>query len=643
MSRAQAKMVLLAGLVLLTLIAYWPVAHHDFINLDDDDYLTKNKVVQQGWAPQGLAWAFTTTTQSHWHPLTWLSHMTDVQLFGMQPGRHHLVSLFFHLANACLLFLIFTRMTGDLYPSALVAALFALHPVNVETVAWISTRKDVLSTFFCLLALWSYLGYIARTGLSRYILVALLLLLALLAKSMAVTLPAVLLLLDYWPLGRAFGPGSVPTHQTGSAPNTRTGISRLILEKIPLFLVVGLFTVLTIVVIQQRTTPNPGLERLVPWASDTLNAFVFYIKYLGMVLWPAHLAIPYPKPGPPPVWEAAAAVIVFLALTGAVLWQARRRPYLPVGWLWFIITLAPVIGVVPTGPHSMADRYLYFPGVGLFVIISWGVADLAALVKKRNMILGAMVLAVVIALVPWTRYQLSFWPDSLTLFTHTIEVYPDQAGAYNALGEALDSQGRTQEAQAYFTEAVRRAPQDVKANYNYGLTLARQKKYQEAQAQYEKTLTMAPNHAPTLTNLGMILYMQGRTEEAEELYLRALKTTPDFVQAHINLGAALARLGRMDECLEHLETAVRLDPENVMALFNLGLVQARQGRLDEAAGLLEKVTRLSPNEAEAHWHLGLVYLGQGRIDPARRQVKLLSRLDPLASQRLMQLLETGGR
>ncbi|MEJ2092421.1 MAG: tetratricopeptide repeat protein [Syntrophobacterales bacterium] len=499
--------LLLAGAVLLP---YIQVKDFDYITFDDNMYVYENPQVLNGLTWTGVKWAFTTQHAGNWHPLTWLSHMLDSQIFGAWAGGPHLTNLLFHLASTLLLFLFWARVTQALWPSALVAALFALHPLHVESVAWVSERKDVLSAFFWIATMWAYAGYAASPSAWRYLAVILLFALGLMAKPMLVTLPFVLLLLDYWPLGRIRGLTPAADLGRGTTPTAgpaRQGFGRLIFEKIPLFALAFLSCLITL----SAQRGGGSVLSLVSWplAQRFANALVTYVKYVVKMFWPPPLAMYYPL-APVPWWQAAAAGLVLLAVTTLVLARARRSPYLAVGWLWYLGTMVPVIGLVQVGGQAMADRYTYIPFIGLFLMVAWGIFELTASWRRQKIIL-AVGAAVTLAACWWATWvQVGYWRNSETLFTHTIRVTGPNYIAYHHLG----------------TDMVNRGHLD------------------QAIALYRKTLAIAPSYAPAYNNLGCVYARQGNFAEAVPYLKQAIRLAPHNLKYYRNLAQAYTDQGK---------------------------------------------------------------------------------------------------
>ena len=504
--------LLLAG---ATLLAYIQVKDHDFITFDDDMYVTANPMVRAGLTWPGVKWAFTAVHSSNWHPVTWLSHMLDCQLYGMWPGGHHLTNVFFHLANTILLFLFFSRVTGALWPSAMVAALFALHPLHVESLAWVSERKDVLSTFFWLVTMWAYGAYVAVPSLRRYLAVVLSFVLGLMAKPMLVTLPLVLLLLDYWPLGRIAEVAPPRGAIEGSPPLTgppKKSYWPLIREKIPLFALAALSCLIT--VLAQRGSGSVMPLAIRPLDARIANALVAYLKYVVKALWPYPMAFFYPL-APIPWWQAVWAGLALALLSVFLLYEARRHPYLGVGWLWYLITLAPVIGLVQVGGQAMADRYTYVPFIGLFIIAAWGIAEATAGWRHRKTILSLSAAAVLLTCLVSTWMQAGYWRNSESLYFEAIRVTGDNYMAYHHLGMAYTDQGKLDQAIAAYKKSIAVDPSYSHAYNNLGVVYARQGKFNEAVEQFKLAIRLYPTNVSFYRNLALAYSQQGKKAEAE--------------------------------------------------------------------------------------------------------------------------------
>ena len=455
-------------LVVATLSVYWPVKDFEFVNYDDPLYVAENRYVQKGLTLETVRWSFTDATRktNYWVPLTWLSILLDYELYGMNAGGYHLTNVCFHVLNTLLVFIVFRRLTGALWQCAFVAALFALHPLHVESVAWVTERKDVLSTFFWLLALLSYGGYVGRPGAGRYLLTLLLFILGMMSKPMLVTLPFVLLLLDYWPLGR-LGSGGVLTNLARPA-----AALKLVWEKGPFFIIIVIAGVAAFLT-QQEAGAVKSLASI-PLEVRITNVLVSYVSYIGKMFWPARLSFLYPHPGALPVWQWAGALLILGAITYAAFRFAKERPYLAVGWLWYLGTLFPVSGLIVIGPHAMADRYTYVPLIGLYLMMAWGVAGAVARWRYKTMGLALTAAVMLVFFAGAAGKQLRYWQNSIALMEHALDVTPDSFIAHNLLGNSLEAQGRIDEAAAHYLEAFRINPENAETHNNIGNVFYRQ-------------------------------------------------------------------------------------------------------------------------------------------------------------------------
>jgi tetratricopeptide (TPR) repeat protein len=574
MSQRHWKIIVCLFLVLATVAVYGEVRNHQFVSFDDTVYILENPRIQGGLTLTGLVWAFTTTYASNWHPLTWLSHMLDCGLYGLNPRGHHLTNLFFHLANVLLLFLVLESMTQARWPSALTAALFALHPLHVESVAWVAERKDVLSGFFWLATMGAYLWYTRRPGLARYLAVILSFALGLMAKPMLVTLPFVLLLLDYWPLGR-FQWSPAPAASPGNGPkHTDLGFTlRLIWEKIPLLMLAALSCLITVYAQQLAIAPL----KKVPFPTRLANALIAYVGYLGKMIWPLHLAVfyPYPKDGWP-WWQVAAAALVLLGISVLALRGARKYPYFPVGWFWYLGTLVPVIGLVQVGGQAMADRYTYIPLIGIFIVLSWGIGDLTARWGHRR-VLTPLAGTVLLVLMVFTWVQLGYWQNPRSLFEHAIKVTDNNAVAYSYLIEEYGKRREINKASDMFQKAIEIAPTYVYAYNNMGLAYEYNGRVSDAIPMYQKAIRVDPTFSEAYNSLGIIYASQGKNPEAIAMFQKAIQLNPSSA-AYNNLGMALAKQGDLDQAIAMFEEAVKLNPQNVGAQEMLRTFKAQRGR-----------------------------------------------------------------
>jgi Tfp pilus assembly protein PilF len=532
-------------LIVMTLAVYWQVRNHDFQYYDDSLNVTENPDVQAGLTWQGIIWAFTTTHTSNWLPLTWLSHMVTCEIYGLNAGGHHVINLQFHIFNTLLLFVVFKKMTRALWRSAFVAALFAVHPLHVESVAWVTERKDVLSTFFWFTTMWAYLRYVGCPGLTRYLLVLVAFALGLMAKPMPVTLPFVLLLMDYWPLGRfQAGYNEQGPEKSMDFTHKVSFFPRLVLEKVPLFALAAGSCVVTF--LAQRSGGSLSSLGKLPPDIRIANALVSYVSYMRKTVWPAQLGVFYPHPGVPPAWKVAACAAFLLVVTFVVIWARRKRPYLPVGWLWYLGTLVPVIGLVQVGEQAMADRYTYVPLIGLFIIVAWGVPELAARWRYQRPLLAVSMGAAISSFAICAYSQVGHWDNATALFKRAVDVTTNNYVAQFNLGLALAKQGRPKEAISHYSEALRINPAWAEAHNILGNALARQGNLRRAVSHYSEALRINPAMAEAHNNLGLALQMLGRVEEAVPHFREALRIKPDYPHARHNLGTALAAREKID-------------------------------------------------------------------------------------------------
>jgi protein O-mannosyl-transferase len=536
------------AIALMTAAVYSAVGSFDFTNFDDPDYVARNETVQRGLTFHGLRWAFTTNFMGNWHPLTWLSHMLDCQFFGVNPGAHHWVSVFIHVCNSVLLLWVLYRYTNALGRSFMVAALFAVHPLHVESVAWIAERKDVLSAFFWILTMWAYLRYVETRSDRHYGLVLLFFALGLMSKPMLVTLPFVLLLLDYWPLRRVA---------------IMWDWLRLVREKLPLFVLTLLSSGLTFIV-QKQGGAVGSLEKFAPGARIA-NALVAYVAYLGKTILPENLAAFYPHPDSWPAWQVAGAVALLSGLSFLALGLRRRATYLAMGWLWYVGTLVPVIGLVQVGDQAYADRYTYIPLIGLFMAVVWSAADLAVRLHWPALAVRATAVALLLLFAMVTARQVTHWQNAETVFRHALAVTKDNYVAHYNLGQTLSVQGRIQDAIEH----------------------------------YYATLRLKPDHEGAHNNLGLTFAFHGQWQEATNHYLAALRANPGNPDVHFNMGIAQMNLGDMTDAIRHLTITVERLPSHPLAHRYLGDALADARRVKEAMAEYRKALQVNPNQPEA--------------------------------------------
>jgi Flp pilus assembly protein TadD len=533
--------LVLIGLAALVLLSFSGVFQNGFVHYDDHVYVTDNPHVRGGLSWEGVRWALTATEAGFWHPLTWLSLMADAQAFRLNPAGYHGTSLLLHLLTTGLLFFVLSGLTGSVWRSAFAAALFGVHPLQVEAVAWVAARKDVLSAFFWVLSLGVYGWYALRPGLLRYVSLLAVFALGLASKPMVATLPLVLLLLDVWPLRRPVrGDG---TRLLGGVTRFRpAAVGRLLLEKVPLAVMAALAVAVTVLA-EGKAGALKSLESFTVF-QRVANAVVSYVRYLGKVLWPADLSIHYGHPGDWPVWAVAGSALLLAVISVAVLSRFRKAPYLGVGWLWFLVTLLPVIGLVQIGIHSMADRYAYLPSIGLFLMASWGLADLSrGWLPSRPAAAAAVAFAVLAVLAVVTWNQVSHWRSAVTVFRHAARVEPANALVLNNLGAALTRAGKAGEAAGPLRRALAIRPGYPEAAFNLGAALAETGDVEGAVSWYDRALALHPRFAEAYNNKGVLLARSGRAGEAATMFRKALAIRPDYEEARRNLARAILEAG----------------------------------------------------------------------------------------------------
>jgi tetratricopeptide (TPR) repeat protein len=654
--------MVLAGVVLLTFLVFRSVFHHGFVDYDDGTYVVSNPNVQAGFSLDSLQWAFTTSRASNWHPLTWLSHILDWQLFGPNPAGHHAVSLLLHVANVALLFVALKRLTSAQWASALVSLLFAIHPLHVESVAWVSERKDVLSGFCFMLVLVAYSIYaghdavgVARRRLAYGAALAAFAL-GLMAKPMLVTVPCLLLLLDYWPLGRISGFRGQPGAKTG-----RMSFLSALLEKVPFFVLAAVSSVLTVWA-QRRGGALLSLEHL-PWSSRLANAAIACVRYIFRMMWPVDLSAFYPYPAAVHMPAAVFAAAGLLGCTATVVVLRKRLPWCFTGWLWFLGMLVPVIGIVQVGSQSMADRYTYLPLIGLFLIVVWGLREVYSRMPGRGRAGVVVVTVVAVGLLAWRcSAQAALWRSTETLFEHALKVTRRNHVAYTNLGAAYARSGRVTEAIACLEEAVRinpvslnarvnlavlqakqgrpelavrhlrfvleRSPRDADARFELANALDSLGRSEEAVAQYLETLHVQPAHAGAAYNLACTLANQGRLAEAAARYEVLLGTHPRLVSARFNLACALVKMGELEKARDHYARVIADDPKHFGARINFGNLLFRLEKIEEARTQYEAALAIRTDSPEARLGLGRTRLRQGNPGAALRLIEEALRLKP---------------
>ena len=658
------KYLIIAFLIVASFIAFGRILANDFVNYDDNRLITENSHIKTGFNAESIKWAFTNSSVEYWHPLTWLSIMLDWRLFGANASGHHFVSLLLHIGSAILLFLFLSKATGALWPSAFAAALFALHPLRVESVAWAAERKDVLSVFFGMATLYAYAYYVEKPQISKYFICLILFVLSLMSKLTLVTLPCVLLLLDYWPLGRwqkASTPDSVPVlvdKGTGKkksiklkaessvdkkiAKPVQSGrqlIGNLLWEKVPFFFLalslgsMGIWQAQKdrlFVTLQQ----NPFFDRI-------MNAIVSYVSYLGKTFWPIDLAVFYPYPDAPPLWQFLGALLIFLLISVVIILYIRKLPFLFVGWFWYLGVLFPVIGLMQAGLQTMADRYTYFPSIGIAIMLTWGVGYLLPKVKLRKIIIipTAIILA---ALTFLTWQQCGYWKNSISLFNHVLQATKDNYLAHLGLGTALAAEGKNEEAIHHYRESIEINPYLSNTHLNLAHALVIQGRIEEAIAQYLAVIKLNPDQEEAHSDLGVVLATQGKkladqgkksaarrmNEEAIAHYLAAIKINPNYDNAYYNLANLYIKQGKIAEAIDNYVQAIKINPDHFDAHFNLADIFVQQSKIDQAIEHFREAVRINPSSFKALNNLGVYLEKQLKHDEAIYYYRQALQLEP---------------
>jgi Tfp pilus assembly protein PilF len=639
MNDLMRRQPLLLSVVLFAAVlwTFWPAVHNGFVGYDDPVYVTGNGHVQQGLSWKNVEWAFTASDGGNWHPITWFSHMMDCQLFGLSPWGHHFTGVLVHALNAVLLFLALLRLTaadlcgtGATWRSFVVAAFFGLHPLRVESVAWISERKDVLSAFFFMLTLLVYGRYVQEKSEIRdsksegnpkhsillYLLALLFFALGLMSKPMLVTLPFVLLLLDYWPLRRIQSPKS--------EPQSVKAFVHLLAEKVPFFVAAAIFSIITVLV--QRK--EGAMSLAVPFVARLENALVSYSRYLGKTFLPHDLAFLYPYESSLPAVAIVSTTLLLAAISVLAIYRRRQRPYLLTGWFWFVGTLIPVIGLIQVGDQALADRYTYIPSIGLFIALVWSTHDLTRGWQFQRSIFGLIAAAVALIWALKTREQIGIWKNNETLFTHAISVTRNNYIAHNNLGATFERQGRWDEAAAQFRQAIADKPDYAQAHRNLGLIFERQGNPDRAIEEYREAMRLSPLYADPHNALGVLFNAQGRVDEAVEEFQQALRLKPDYADAHFNLGLIYARKGQLDEAIREYQAVLEVQPNRADVHNNLGVAFDNKGRTDDAIREYVEAIELEPGYARARFNLGVALARKGALAPAIEQFQEVLRLKP---------------
>ncbi len=617
-----------ALLLLAVGLVFGQTVRHEFVNYDDDQFVYENPHVAPGLTGHGMVWAFTHFEGHYWIPLTRISSMLDCQLYGLSAGGHHLTNVLLHAATTILLFLIFWRMTGGLWPSALLAALFAVHPLHVESVAWVTERKDVLSGLFFVLTIGTYVWYVQKPfSWGRYLPLIAVYALGLMTKPMLVTLPLVLLLLDYWPLGRLAPAAAkdIPLADGGQGGHFSFPV-RVVIEKVPLLLLMGVVCLVTAWTMREAARLD---ETFLPFSWRLANTLVSYVVYLSQLVWPVGLAVYYPHPGVDlPVWKVAGAAAVLAGISAAALAGWRWCPYLLVGWLWFLGMLVPVIGLVQLGSYATADRFTYLPQLGLGTALAWGVTDVCRRWPPGRLSCAASSALVLALLMGCAWRQTSFWCNSETLWTHALACTSRNSVAHDSLGTALAKRGQFGEALAHHRQALEIKPDCAIAHNNVALALTRLGQPDEALAHFRQALASDPDYAIAHNNLGVVLQQRGKVDEALAHFQQAAEINPDFAEAHNNLGMALQIRGRVDEALAQFQRAVELKPDYAEAHCNLGNLATARGQLGEAIVHYQKGLETRPGDVRTRCSLGVVLARCGRFDESIAQFEQALRSQP---------------
>ncbi len=617
-------------LAALVISIYEPVRNFDFIGFDDRPYVSQNEHVMGGITWTGFKWAFTTFHEANWHPLTWLSLMLDGELYGGQAGGYHWTNVLFHLANTLLLFLVLHGMTGALWRSGFVAALFAVHPLHVESVAWVAERKDVLSGFFWMVTLGFYLRYVKSPSLGRYGAVVVSFVLGLMSKPMVVTLPLVLLLLDFWPLRRFASSGDhcfVPIVEKNLTCSQSIWFG-LCLEKIPL-MILSVFSSIVTIYAQAHYHVVASLTNL-PLGIRIENALLSYSLYIKKMFWPSDLAVFYPHSVTDPLSVSQVVLLaIFLAVISvAAVRLAKTHSYLIVGWLWFLGTLVPVIGLVQVGAQAMADRYAYLPLIGLYIGLIWGIYDLLSRYRYRTVMAGSLTIMTIIPLMVVTHRQIQHWQNSVTIFTHALAVTKRNYVAENSLGLCLMEAGRTVDAERHFEAAIRYNPEFVTAYRNLGVALQAQGKIAEAVAVYRREILIDGRNSDAYYRLGLALAAQRQYLEAAAMFEKAIALLPDAPGYYAELGTVLSKLERHEEAKKAYEQALQLQSDHPGIHNNYAMLLMHMGDNGGAVKHFREALRLQPRYANAHYQLSVLYGQKGDQAAADRHLKAAIAINP---------------
>ena len=641
LSQKQLFFVIIAALVAATLAAYEPIRHNGFVSYDDGAYITENPNVTGGITRESVIWAFTNSHMGNWHPLTMLSHTLDCEIFGLNPLWHHFINVLFHILNALLIFWILTATTGAMWPSAFVAAVFALHPLQVESVAWAAERKAVLSGFFWFLTIAVYIWYTKRQGIGRYILLFMAYALCIMTKPVVVTLPMVLLLLDYWPLERIRRRKTEDRRQRAEGASQKVSAVRLIVEKIPLLVLSVILSVTTFAAQQNVGALIP--VNAIPLDSRIANMFLSYIKYIGKTIWPSQLVVFYPYPNATLLTTAATICVpLFVLILVISIYAGRRRKYAAMGWLWYVGTLVPMIGLVQVGEQAMADRYMYIPILGLLVIAAWAVRDFVFNRPRWKTAVSVLVAVALLSAVIVTRTQVRYWQNSMSLFENALKVTKNNHVAEKGYGSALFAAGRLDEAVVHLRNAIQTHPGYLAAGNELGRVYLRQSKFNEAVACFNELLKRNKNSAELYYNLGIALSLQKKYEEAIKYFAMVLELDTKYPDAHNNMGTALLAAGKNTEAIKYLNEALRISSNDAGLYEKLGNAYVQSGKYDLAVRNWAKALDIKPNSTEVLNNLAwvLATTGDVSVQDANKAVELAQHACELTGYKNPSFLDT---
>jgi tetratricopeptide (TPR) repeat protein len=615
---SKYRLIIYIALTVVTLAVYGQVSGFDFVNFDDPLYILENHHIQSGFTLDSIRWAFGTKHNDLWNPLVWLSFMFDYKLFGLNAGGYHVTNLILHILSSLLLFWLFHRRTGAIWKSAFVAAFFALHPLHVESVAWVSERKDTLSAFFWMLTLCLYVRYTEKPAVKRYLFVLFSFACALMSKPMAVTLPVVMILLDYWQLNRIEQPLKNNNYTGGT-------IMRQLKEKTPFFILSA------IAVIVALYNPDVTAGKLIPIGDRAANALVTFVIYLEKTFLPYHMAVYYPFPSRIPVWQVIGAALLIALISVSVMVMVKRLPYLFVGWFWYVITIAPVIGMIQvsvSAPYAMADRYHYLPSIGLAVILAWGIPALIQRedIQKRILIPAGIIVIAVLAVLAWI--QCGYWKNSTALWNHALKVTKDNYIAYGNSGVVLTEQGKYEEALKYFNEAIRIKPDYDILFINRGAVYAELGRYQQAFDDFNKALLLKSHNVNFYKIRGSVFYKLGRYENAVQDFTRAIYLGPDRFDLYYLRGNAFFEIGRYQQALSDYNRAIGIYPQSTDTLNRRGTIHLKYSRYEQALHDFDRVIDLNPGYYKAYNNRANVYARTGRYPLAMEDLNSALRLEP---------------